>query len=251
MRDTIKKLTRSEGGAVVDVEDYDYNALGALKLNAGVALDHQRPRLDGAGLADAAVPATLGGQPVVLDTGGRITSLKGTTRAAVPLAAFQSLYAVEDTARIMDTAARRDERQRRSKPVYEELVRWSELHRPMEPPSSLFGKAVGYLLNHRLALQTSPGASGHSWESKEAATSNRATTATGRRAFFAVCAACNEWTRRGRRSTRPQVSFGRSGAEANSKKTTTKCCQRSISCEVWSTRPEARARHPSSASTRP
>ena len=66
--------------------------------------------------------------------------------------------------------------------------------------------------------QTSPEASGHSWESKEAATSNRATPATGRRAFFAVCAACNEWTRRGRRSTRHQVSFGRSGAEANSKK---------------------------------
>lgn len=64
---------------VVDVEDYEYNALGALKKNAGVLLDHQRPRLDGGGLADAAVPATLGGQPVVLDSGGRITSLKGTT----------------------------------------------------------------------------------------------------------------------------------------------------------------------------
>lgn len=76
----------------------------------------------------------------------------GDTRAAVPLAAFQALYAVEDAARIMDAAARRDERQRRSKPVYEELVRWAELHRPMEPPSSLLGKAVGYLMNHRLAL---------------------------------------------------------------------------------------------------
>jgi RHS repeat-associated protein len=75
--DRLKKVTREVGGVAVAVEDYDYNALGALKLNAGVALAHQRPRLDGAGNADAAVPASVGGQPVTLDAGGRVTSLRG------------------------------------------------------------------------------------------------------------------------------------------------------------------------------
>ena len=77
--DRLGRVTREVGGVPVSVEDYAYNALGALRLNAGVALDHQRPRLDGGGLADAAVPASLGGQPVTLDGAGRITSLQGTT----------------------------------------------------------------------------------------------------------------------------------------------------------------------------
>jgi len=77
----------------------------------------------------------------------------GDARAAVPISAFQAIYAVEDAARDMSAEARLEQRQRRSKPVYDELVSWSETHRPMEPPSSLLGKAVGYLLNHRLALR--------------------------------------------------------------------------------------------------
>lgn len=76
----------------------------------------------------------------------------GDTRAAVPVSAFQALYAVEEAVHDADAATRKAERQRRSKPVYGELVSWCELHRPMEPPSSLLGRAVGYLLNHRLAL---------------------------------------------------------------------------------------------------
>jgi RHS repeat-associated protein len=64
---------------VTTVEDYAYNALGALKVNAGVVLDDQRPKLAGGGTADAAVPANVGGQPVTLDAGGRVTSLRGTT----------------------------------------------------------------------------------------------------------------------------------------------------------------------------
>jgi RHS repeat-associated protein len=74
----VKKVTRVESG-VTTVEDYAYNALGALKVNAGVTLDDQRPKLAGGGTADAAVPATVGGQPIVLDAGGRVTSLRGTT----------------------------------------------------------------------------------------------------------------------------------------------------------------------------
>ena len=77
--DRISRLTRTSSSSPVVVEDYAYNALGALSLNAGVALDHQRPRLDGGGPADAAVPATLRGQAVTLDPAGHITSLAGTT----------------------------------------------------------------------------------------------------------------------------------------------------------------------------
>ena len=76
--DRLKKVTRVASG-VTTVEDYAYNALGALKVNAGVALDDQRPKLAGGGTADAAVPANVGGQPVVLDAGGRVTSLRGTS----------------------------------------------------------------------------------------------------------------------------------------------------------------------------
>ncbi len=75
--DRLTKVTRVANG-VTTVEDYAYNALGALKLNAGVALNDQRPRLDGNGSADAAVPASVGGLPVTLDAGGRVTSLRGT-----------------------------------------------------------------------------------------------------------------------------------------------------------------------------
>jgi RHS repeat-associated protein len=86
-------------------ENYDFNALGALSLHAGVAVDHQRPRLDGAGLADAAVPASLGGQAVALDAGGRVTSLRGTTltwntrgqlrEAAPPIPAAPEQYGID------------------------------------------------------------------------------------------------------------------------------------------------------------
>ena len=73
-------------------------------------------------------------------------------RAAAPLAAFKALYDVEHAARDMSPELRREERQRRSKPVYDELVAWCETYQPLEPPASLLGKAIQYLLNHRIAL---------------------------------------------------------------------------------------------------
>lgn len=73
-------------------------------------------------------------------------------RAAVPLAAFKALYDVEDAVRKVDAQTRLAERQRRSKPVYEELVAWCQTYQPLEPPGSLLGKAIKYLLNHRVAL---------------------------------------------------------------------------------------------------
>jgi RHS repeat-associated protein len=107
--DRLKKVTRQVGSVTVAVEDYDYNALGALKLNAGVALAHQRPRLDGIGNADAAVPATADGQTVTLDAGGRVTSLHGVTlvwsregflrQAQDPIPALTESYAVDSELR--------------------------------------------------------------------------------------------------------------------------------------------------------
>ena len=76
----------------------------------------------------------------------------GDARAAVPIKAFQALYDVEETIADREAAARLSARQARSRPVYEELVRWCETHRPLEPPSSLLGAAIRYLLNHRIAL---------------------------------------------------------------------------------------------------
>ena len=75
--DRLTSVTREEGGGPVSSEVYAFNAMGALSINAGVAMDHQRPRLDGGGLADSAVPASLGGLPINLDAAGRITSLRG------------------------------------------------------------------------------------------------------------------------------------------------------------------------------
>ena len=73
-------------------------------------------------------------------------------RAAVPIAAFRALYDVEDAVRGAEANQRLEERQRRSKPVYDELLKWCRTHHPLEPPSSLLGKAIQYVLNHQVAL---------------------------------------------------------------------------------------------------
>lgn len=73
-------------------------------------------------------------------------------RAAIPIAAFRTLYDVEDAVRDADPDRRREERQRRSKPVYDELVRWCQTYQPTEPPGSHLGRALQYVLNHTVAL---------------------------------------------------------------------------------------------------
>jgi len=73
-------------------------------------------------------------------------------RAAHPIAAFRALYDVEADSRDLDDNARLALRQSRSRPVYDELVRWCRTYEPNEPPNSLLGKAIAYLLNHQLAL---------------------------------------------------------------------------------------------------
>lgn len=76
----------------------------------------------------------------------------GDKRAAVPLAAFKALYDVEAEARALDADGRLGLRQRRSKPIYDELANWSRTYRPLEPPESKLATATAYLLNHELAL---------------------------------------------------------------------------------------------------
>lgn len=73
-------------------------------------------------------------------------------RAVLPLSAFRTLYDVEATVHDAEPARRLEERQLRSKPVYNELVEWCRAHQPHEPPGSLLGKAIQYLLNQRVAL---------------------------------------------------------------------------------------------------
>ena len=77
----------------------------------------------------------------------------GDHRAALPLAAFKKLYAIEEKIRDFANADRREYRQVESRPVYDEIVAWCMAYRPHEPPASAMGKAVRYLLNHQTALR--------------------------------------------------------------------------------------------------
>jgi transposase len=76
----------------------------------------------------------------------------GDTRAAIPLAAYQALYDVEDAVRNVSSDERLDARQTRSKPVYDQLIKWCETYQPSEAPASLLGKAIAYQLNHKVEL---------------------------------------------------------------------------------------------------
>jgi hypothetical protein len=76
----------------------------------------------------------------------------GDHRAALAIGALKALYEIEESVRGQAPERKLDERQRRSKPIYDELVSWCRTHQPLEPPASLLGRAMAYLLNHRLAL---------------------------------------------------------------------------------------------------
>jgi len=77
----------------------------------------------------------------------------GDARAALPLAAFKKLYDIEEEIRSHDATAKLQVRRQKSQPVYDELAAWCQAHRRAEPPSSALGKAIGYLLNHEIALR--------------------------------------------------------------------------------------------------
>lgn len=76
----------------------------------------------------------------------------GDTRAALPIAAYKKLYEIEDEICGRDPDAKLATRREHSRPVFDELVAWAEVHQPFEAPSSKLGEAIRYLLNHRVAL---------------------------------------------------------------------------------------------------
>lgn len=76
----------------------------------------------------------------------------GDERAAYAVAAFQTLYDVENCVRDADEQSRLQQRQARSKPVYDALIDWCGVWKNQVEPSSLLGKAIQYLNNHKAAL---------------------------------------------------------------------------------------------------
>lgn len=73
-------------------------------------------------------------------------------RAAAPIAAFKALYDVEASVKDEPPERKLEERQKRSKPIYDELLAWCATYQPSEPPASQLGKAIQYLRNHHVAL---------------------------------------------------------------------------------------------------
>jgi RHS repeat-associated protein len=76
--DALNRLTtstRTEPGQAPLAESFAYNALGALATYGSVTLTTDRPRRDGAGSAPSPVPASTPDGNVIIDGGGRITTI--------------------------------------------------------------------------------------------------------------------------------------------------------------------------------
>ncbi len=76
----------------------------------------------------------------------------GDSRAAIPIAAYKRLYEIEAEIRDCTPPDKLAARIAQSKPVFDGLVAWCKTCHPLEPPSSLLGKAMRYILNHHVAL---------------------------------------------------------------------------------------------------
>lgn len=76
----------------------------------------------------------------------------GDTRAALPIAAYKKLYEIEARVRDLAPSEKLAVRQAESKPVFDEIVSWSEAYKPHEPPASSLGAAIRYMTNHQEAL---------------------------------------------------------------------------------------------------
>jgi transposase len=77
---------------------------------------------------------------------------RGDSRAALPIGAYRRLYEFEREARDMSVDERTDLRQRKSKPVFDAILKWCQQYAPYEPPSSPLGAAIQYFINHHEAL---------------------------------------------------------------------------------------------------
>lgn len=77
----------------------------------------------------------------------------GSLRSAVPVPAFESLYAVEKEMLARTPEDRRAQRQVASKPTYDSLVRWCRQNQPDELPASPLGQAFSYVLENEAELR--------------------------------------------------------------------------------------------------
>jgi transposase len=77
----------------------------------------------------------------------------GSLRSAVPVPAFESLYAVEEEMLAFTPEVRRAQRQVASKPTYDSLVRWCRQNQPDEPPASPLGHAFSHVLENEAELR--------------------------------------------------------------------------------------------------
>ena len=77
---------------------------------------------------------------------------RGDSRAALPIGAYRRLYEVEREARDMSVEERTKLRQRKSRPVFDAILKWCQRYAPYEPPSSPLGAAIQYFVNHHQAL---------------------------------------------------------------------------------------------------
>jgi len=73
-------------------------------------------------------------------------------RAAEMLSMVRDLYAVEDEAKELDDAARRDLRQAKSVPILARIKAWLDAEQQVVLPRSAMGQAIGYALNQWDAL---------------------------------------------------------------------------------------------------
>lgn len=85
---------------------------------------------------------------------GFVELLDSDPRAAIPVKLIAGLYQVERLATIRGLAheQRLELRIAKSKPILTRLIRWIEGLRGREPPASAMAKALGYVLNQRVAL---------------------------------------------------------------------------------------------------
>jgi len=77
----------------------------------------------------------------------------GSLRSAVPLPAFESLYAVEKEMLACTPEIRRARRQVASKPTYDSLVRWCRQNQPDELSTSPLGQAFSHVLKNETELR--------------------------------------------------------------------------------------------------
>lgn len=79
MSATVIELRRIVSGQPDVVETYAYKSLGALSVNAGAPVDHQRPRLDDSSASSAGIPNTYASQPLTLNVLGQVQRLQAAT----------------------------------------------------------------------------------------------------------------------------------------------------------------------------